>query len=137
MNRFIKSSLLVGALLTVTGASFSAPAQADNNQQQYLNNVAVQMYANNVAHGMSPLTGGIYSPYVNGAIYGNNNNYNNNGHRHHRNRNNGYNNNDYNNNYYNSNYGYQPYGYGTQYYGNNGNNGRQSVFRQLINGFGY
>ncbi len=128
MNRFIKSSLLVGALLAVTGVSLSAPAQADNNQQKYLNNLAVQMYANNVAHGMSPLTGGIYSPYVNGAIYGNNNF--NNGHRHHRNRN--Y---DYNNAYYNNNYGYQPYGYGTPYYGN-GNGGR-GIFSQLINGFGY
>lgn len=131
MNRFIKSSLLVGALLTVTGVSFSAPAQADNNQQKYLNNLAVQMYANNVAHGMSPLTGGIYSPYVNGAIYGNNNNYNN-GRRHHRRHNYDYNN--YNTNYYNSDYGYQPYGYGTPYYGNSG---RPSVFSQLINGFGY
>ncbi len=146
MNRFIKSSLLVGALLTVTGVSFSAPAQADNNQK-YLDNVAVQMYANNVAHGMSPLTGGIYSPYVNGTI-NNVNGYNNgfnNGRRHHRNRNNGYNNgynnynsnyNNYDNGYYNNNYGYQPYGYGTQYYGGNGN-GRPSVFKQLINGFGY
>ncbi len=129
MNRFIKSSLLVGALLTVTGVSFSAPAQADNNQK-YLDNLAVQMYANNVAHGMSPLTGGIYSPYVNGAIYGNNLNNFNNGRRHHRNRN--YNNYQ-NNGYYNNSYGYQPYGYGTQYYGN----GRPSVFSQLINGFGY
>jgi hypothetical protein len=126
MNRFIKSSLLLGALLTVTGASFTAPAQADNNQQKYLNNMAVQMYANNVAHGMSPLTGGIYSPYVNGSIYGNNNN-NYRGHRHH-------NNNSYGNNYYNSSYGYQPYGYGTPYYGNSG---RPSVFSQLINGYGY
>ncbi|CAN5601226.1 hypothetical protein BH10CYA1_BH10CYA1_11370 [soil metagenome] len=146
MNRFIKSSLLVGALLTVTGVSFSAPAQADNNQQKYLNNLAVQMYANNVANGMSPLTGGIYSPYVNGTIYGNNN-INNNGRHHRRNRynnynnyNNGnynnrnYNNDGYNTNYYNSNYGYQPYGYGTQYYGNSG---RPSIFSQLINGSGY
>ena len=130
MNRFIKSSLLVGALLTVTGVSFSAPAQADNNQK-YLDNLAVQMYANNVAHGMSPLTGGIYSPYVNGTIYGNNLN---NGRRHHRHRNNYLNNNYLNNGYYNSNYGYQPYGYGTPYYGNTG---RPSIFSQLINGFGY
>ncbi|MBS1957613.1 MAG: hypothetical protein JST89_25725 [Cyanobacteria bacterium SZAS-4] len=130
MNRFIKSSLLVGALLTVTGVSFSAPAQADNNQK-YLDNLAVQMYANNVAHGMSPLTGGIYSPYVNGAIYGQNN-FNNGRHRH-RHRNNYLNNQYLNNGYYNNNYGYQPYGYGTGYYGN----GRPSIFSQLINGFGY
>lgn len=122
MNRFIKSSLLVGALVTTIGASLSAPAQA-NNRDNYLNNLAVQMYANNVAHGMSPLTGGIYSPYVNGAIYGNNNN----NWRHHRHRN--Y---DYNNNYYNSNYGYAPYGYGTPYYGS-----RPGFFSQLVNGFGY
>ncbi len=123
MKRFIKSTLLVGALLTTVGASFTVPAQA-NNQENYLNNLAVQMYANNVAHGMSPLTGGIYSPYVNGAIYGNNNNRN---WRHHKHRN------YYNNNsYYNSNYGYAPYGYGTPYYG-----GRPGFFSQLINGFGY
>lgn len=132
MNRFIKSSLLVGALLTVTGVSFSAPAQADNNQK-YLDNLAVQMYANNVRNGMSPLTGGIYSPYVNGTI----NNVNN-GRRHHRrNRNNNYYNNGYNNaynnGYYNNSYGYQPYGYGSQYSGNN----RPNIFSQLINGFGY
>jgi hypothetical protein len=124
MNRFIKSNLLVGALVTITGVSFAAPAQADNNQQKYLNNLAVQMYANNVAHGMSPLTGGIYSPYVNGSIYNSSNNY-----RRHRHRNYNYN---YDNGYYNSNYGYQPYGYGTPYYG-----GRPSVFSQLINGLGY
>ncbi|HEY9683997.1 MAG TPA: hypothetical protein V6C89_19730 [Drouetiella sp.] len=127
MNRFIKSSLLVGALLSTIGATFTAPAQADN-RSNYLNNLAVQMYANNVAHGMSPLTGGIYSPYVNGAIYGNNNGYRR--HRHHDdddyNYNNGY------NGYYNSNYGYGPYGYGTPYYGR-----RPGFFSQLINGYGY
>jgi hypothetical protein len=123
MNRFIKSSLLVGALLSVTGVSLCVPAQADNNQQKYLNNMAVQMYANNVANGMSPLTGGIYSPYVNGAI--------NQGGHHHRNNNN-YNNYNaaYNNGYYNPNYGYQNYGYGSQYQ-------RPSVFSQLIRGVGY
>jgi hypothetical protein len=122
MNRFIKSSLLVGALLSVTGASLCVPAQADNNQQKYLNNMAVQMYANNVANGMSPLTGGIYSPYVNGAIN------NQGGHHHHRNYNNY--NAAYNNGYYNPSYGYQNYGYGSQYQ-------RPSVFSQLIRGVGY
>lgn len=129
MNRFMKSSLLVGALLSIVGASFSAPAQADNNQQRYLNNMAVQMYANNVAHGMSPLTGGIYSPYVQGALNNNNN-------RHHRR----YRNDDYNNGYYNNNYGYQPYGYG--YYGNGGggyygNGGGSGIVNQFMNHFGY
>jgi|688.fasta_scaffold281858_1 hypothetical protein len=130
MNRFIKSSLLVGALLSTIGATVTAPAQADN-RSNYLNNLAVQMYANNVAHGMSPLTGGIYSPYVNGSIYGNNNYRR---HRHHDDDDYNYNNynNNYNNGYYNSNYGYGPYGYGTQYYGR-----RPGFFSQLINGYGY
>ncbi len=120
MNRFIKLSLLVGATLSVAGASLCTPAQA-NDQQKYLDNVAVQMYANNVANGMSPLTGGIYSPYVNGTIRPtryrrnyNNNNYN-------------YNN---NNGYYDNSYGYQGYGYGNAYR-------KPSVWSQLINGGGY
>lgn len=125
MNRFMKSTLVVGALLSTVGVSCIAPAQADNRQERYLNNMAVQMYANNVARGMNPLTGGVYSPYVNGAIYNNNNN--NNWRRHRRHRRN------YDNyNYYNNNYGYAPYGYGTSYYGS-----RPSVWSQLLNGFGY
>ncbi|HEY9677571.1 MAG TPA: hypothetical protein V6C76_06155 [Drouetiella sp.] len=127
MNRFLKSGLLVGALLSIAGASLCAPAQANNNN--YLNNMAVQMYANNVAHGMNPLTGGIYSPYVQAAVNGNNNW--NRHNRHWRNNNNC--------GYYNSNYGYAPYGYGASGYNpyGYGGYGAPSVWGQLINGYGY
>jgi len=130
MNRFIKLSLLIGAALAVTSLSVCAPVQA-NDQQKYLDNIAVQMYANNVAHGMSPLTGGIYSPYVNGTLrptrsrhrHYNYNNYNNNNYN--------YNN---NNGYYDNGYGYQGYNsYTNPYVGYR----KPSVWSQLINGGGY
>jgi hypothetical protein len=126
MNRFIKLSLLVGAMLGATSMSVCAPAQA-NDQQKYLDNVAVQMYANNVAHGMSPLTGGIYSPYVNGTLRPTRSR------RHYNYNNNNYNYNN-NNGYYDNGYGYQGYnGYTNPYAGYR----KPSVWSQLINGGGY
>ena len=121
MNRFMKLSLLVGAVLSVGSTSLFTPAQASNDQQKYLDNLAVQMYANNVRNGMSPLTGGIYSPYVNGTLRM----------PRHRRQYNNYNN---NNGYYNNNYGYQDYNtYGNPYAGYK----RPSVWSQMINGGGY
>ncbi len=119
MNRFMKLSLLVGAALSVTSSTFCAPAEARNDHERHLNELAVQMYADNVAKGMDPTTGGIYSPYVNGTI------------RNSRNRR--FNNNGYYSNYYNNYYGDGNSGWGNPYAGSR----QPSVWSRILNGVGY
>jgi len=50
MNRFMKTSIVAAVMIGVTSLTFNAPADAHhNNNNAYLNALAMQMYANQIA----------------------------------------------------------------------------------------
>jgi hypothetical protein len=50
MNRFMKISMIAVAIVGMTSLSFNTPAEAHhNNNNAYANQLAMQMYANNLA----------------------------------------------------------------------------------------
>ena len=50
MNRFMKVSMIAATIVGITGLSFNLPAEAHHhNNNAYANEVAMQMYMNNLA----------------------------------------------------------------------------------------
>lgn len=49
MKRLMKSTIAAAAIIGMTSLISAAPAEAHNNNNAYMNQLAMQMYANNIA----------------------------------------------------------------------------------------